>query len=74
MVLANYFMQMETSMKVSGQMIKLTEKESTYMPTELIMMESGSWINNKDLELKYGLMELNTKDISKMGRSKVLAS
>jgi hypothetical protein len=48
-------------MKETGKTIRLMERESISILMELNTKENGTKINNTDMELKLGLMALNTK-------------
>lgn len=52
-------MLMATSMKVSGEMIRLMGKVLTHMPTVPLMLESGSMTSSTEEELKLGQIVLN---------------
>ena len=47
-------------------MIRLRAKEYTYIKMDLHTQASGKMTNKMALELKSGLMDLNTKDILEM--------
>ena len=51
-------------MKVNGNAVCLMVLEFTLMLTELSIKENGLKTNNKDKELKFGMMELSTQDHS----------
>ena len=56
----------ETSMKVTGSMIKLKEKEYICIKTEPHTQGNGWMTNRMDMESRNGWMEPNTKGTSKM--------
>ena len=68
MVMENWCMRMEMSMKVSGIMIKLTGKAHTLMLMELTTMETGLMTSSTDGEWSRGPMAPNTKVSIKMAK------
>lgn len=57
-------------MKEIGLKTRLKEKEYICIKTAQLILDNGVKTNNMDLDLKSGLMGLNTKDISKMDSRK----
>ena len=62
MVMAASSTQKETSMKESGQKIKLMGMEYTHISVVVDMKVNGLRISNMDLELNNGLMAPNMTD------------
>lgn len=63
------FMLMEIYMKVIGRMIKLKEEVFMNIWMEPSILETGKKIDNMDMELRLGLMELNMKEIMNKEKS-----
>lgn len=64
MVMEDWFMQKEMSMKANGKMTRLMDMEFIPISTAADMKVNGTKINNMDWDQNSGLMEPNTKEIT----------
>lgn len=71
MVMVSSFMLMVTFMKVNGSMIKHMAKANIYIVMERFTKDNGSMIDKRALELRYGLMEHDFRELLLTAKKKV---